>query len=159
MEITRKRLSLVPEERNIQEKINARAIYSMEVSRISNENLIFLDETRFNRHTFRRYGYSLRNTKAYITANRGVNTSLICEIGVQGVIGYTLKTGAFNTSTFLEFIKKKLVPYFASNSNKVLIMDKCRRTVLGDTFKLREHWILEDDVSSLDAILIICRRS
>ena len=128
MEITRKRLSLVPEERNIQEKINARAIYSMEVSRISNENLIFLDETGFNRHTCRRYGYSLKNTKAYITvpANRGVNTSLICEIGVQGVIGYTFKMGAFNTLTFLEFIKKKLVPYFASNSNKVLIMDQPR---------------------------------
>lgn len=125
MKFTRKRLCLVPEERNTSERLNARAIYSGEISRISDANLIFLDETGFNQHTRRSYGYSLQNTPAYITvpANKGVNRSLICAIGITGVVAYKYKTGAFNAISFGQFITEQLVPYFIRNPNKILIMD------------------------------------
>ena len=73
--ITRKRLTLIPGEKNSAANLDARAIYASEVSRISLENLIFLDETGFNQHTRRKYGYSVINQKAYINvpANRNVN--------------------------------------------------------------------------------------
>ncbi|KCZ78913.1 hypothetical protein H311_00047 [Anncaliia algerae PRA109] len=40
----------------------ARAIFAMDLSRMSDLNLIFLDETGLNKHSIRSYGYSLRNT-------------------------------------------------------------------------------------------------
>ena len=42
--ITRKRLTLIPEERNSAANLDARAIYASKLSRISLENLIFLDK-------------------------------------------------------------------------------------------------------------------
>lgn len=128
LNLTRKRLSLVPQERNTLEKIEARAIYASEISRVSDGNLIFLDETGFNEHTKRHYGYSPENTKAYTTvpANRNVNKSLICAIGVEGVIAYMYKVGAFNSDSFMIFIEEQLVPYFRIHPNKVLIMDNAR---------------------------------
>ena len=82
MKITRKRVTLMPVERNTREKIDDQMIYSADVSRISDENLVFLDETGFNEHARRKYGYSLLITKAYITvpANRNVNRSVMCQL-------------------------------------------------------------------------------
>ncbi|KCZ76301.1 hypothetical protein H311_02705 [Anncaliia algerae PRA109] len=68
MQITRKRLPLIPEERNSIDKIDARAVYASEVVRFPRKNILFLDETGFNLHTRRNYGYSPVNTKAYITS-------------------------------------------------------------------------------------------
>lgn len=125
---SRKRLSLVPAERNTVEKLSARALYATELSRIPDENSIFLDETGFNEHTRRSYGYSPVNSKAYITvpANKNVNRSLICAIGMEGVIEYSYKTGSFNSNSFIEFVEDKLVPYFNNNPGKILVMDNAR---------------------------------
>lgn len=77
LNVTRKRLSLLPEERNCERVIRERRIYSTHISNYNPENLVFLDETGFNLHTHRTYGYSFKNTKAYFKAkaNRGVNVS------------------------------------------------------------------------------------
>ncbi|WUR04949.1 DDE-3 domain-containing protein [Vairimorpha necatrix] len=82
--ITRKRVSIIPVERNSLDKLNKRSIYAAEISRYSVENLVFLDETGFNAHTTRSYGYSEKNTKAYknVPANRGQNISCMC--GLKG---------------------------------------------------------------------------
>jgi hypothetical protein len=61
--ITRKKLSLVPKERNTLEKIEMWAVYSMEVSRIANENLVFPDETGFNLISNRHMGIPLKIQK------------------------------------------------------------------------------------------------
>jgi len=53
-------------ERNTSERIDSRAIYVSEILIIERKNLIFLDETGFNQHAQRTYGYSQRNTKAYV---------------------------------------------------------------------------------------------
>ena len=95
------------------------------MGRFSDKNLVFLDETGFNRHTRRSYGYSPVNSKAYVTvqSNRGANTSVLVAIDKNGVIAYEYKSGAFNTATFLHFLENKLAPYFYQHPNKVLVMD------------------------------------
>lgn len=128
MGITRKILTLVPIERNTVERINQRRIYSLEISRISDENLIFLDETGFNMHTTRKYGYSQVGNKAYVNvpAKRGINQSLLCAISKEGVIGYELKEGSYNAESFIGFINRVIVPYFHEHPISVLIMDNAR---------------------------------
>lgn len=128
LKISRKRLSLIPYERNNDDKINARAIYASDISRFPREDLVFVDETGFNQHTRRSYGYSVENTPAYINipANRGKNKSMLCAIGIEGLIDYQVIIGAFNSNLFLDFIRNKLIPYFSLHPNKILIMDNVR---------------------------------
>lgn len=128
IQFSRKKCDLIPIERNTVERIRSRFIYASSVSRISNEHLIFLDETGFNAHTQRRMGYAPRNIRAstVVPGNKGANRSLICAIGVDGVVAYTYRTGAFNSNSFIDFINNKLAPYFELNSNKILVMDNAR---------------------------------
>jgi len=58
MDYFRKRLVLIPEERNTPKNIDARQNYAREVQFIANSNLVFLDETGLNLHQMRNYGYS-----------------------------------------------------------------------------------------------------
>uniref|UniRef100_A0A0K0E5U7 DDE_3 domain-containing protein n=1 Tax=Strongyloides stercoralis TaxID=6248 RepID=A0A0K0E5U7_STRER len=128
MNITRKRPTLVPVERNTLEKINLHKLYAAEISRISDLNLVFLDETGFNEHTRRVFGYSSANTKAYINVlgNRNRNRSLICAINKSGIVGYDYVVGSYNSNLFLQFAGRNLEPYFTTHSNSVLIMDNAR---------------------------------
>jgi hypothetical protein len=77
-------------------------VFANELGRIRNENLVYLDETGFNEHRRRRYGYSPINTKAYITVpgNRNQNKSLMFAFGVNGLIEYEHKLGAYNSVRF-----------------------------------------------------------
>ena len=67
MEITQKRLSIVPRERNNPRIIDLRQEFCHRINNIQAENLVFLDETRFNLHTKQNYGYSQKNTKCFYT--------------------------------------------------------------------------------------------
>jgi transposase len=109
-------------------KIDARAVYASQLAMIPDSNLIFLDETGFNQHTCRTYGYSTINAKAFINvpANRNINKSLLCAIGVNGVIAYSYRQGAYNSESFKFFILQHLVPHFRSNPAYVLIMDNAQ---------------------------------
>lgn len=80
--------------------------------RISDQNLISLDECGFNFHTQRTYGYSLRNTKAFVEvpANRGINRSLMCAISNTGIVAAKYKEGAWNGPSFMNFITEVLTP-------------------------------------------------
>lgn len=100
----------------------------MDLSRISDSNLIFLDETGFNEHTRRSYGYSLRNTKAYLNvpANRNANRSLICAISCNGVVAYDYRSGSYNSLLFKTFITNHLLPHFRAHPTHVLVMDNAR---------------------------------
>jgi len=126
--ITRKRLSLIPSERNSQQNIDLRAIYAQDITRINNENLVFLDETGFNLHLSRKYGYSPKNSKAFqnVPGNRGVNNSCLVVIGISGVIGFKLRKGAFNSEHFVAFVEECLVSYFQNNPNKIIVMDNAK---------------------------------
>ena len=89
------------------------------------ENLIFLDECGFSNHTLRTYGYSRVGTGAFVDvkANRGRNASLMCAIGIDGVIASEVKEGSFNADSFDSFIRAYLIDYFRENPGKCLLMD------------------------------------
>ena len=105
MQISRKRLTLVPKQRNTEDKKDMRAIYACELGRISDSNLVFLDETGFNKHTTRSYGYSLINTKAHLNVddNKGTNISLMCAIDDSGLLFYQYKQGSLHQKPLLSF--------------------------------------------------------
>ena len=126
--LTRKRLSLVPDERNSERILDLRVLYAREIEQINVSKLVYLDETGFNLHSSSKYGYSERNTKAYIMvpANRGINISLMCAINLNGVIGFDFVDGAYNGDLFIRFIIEKLVPFFAVNRDNILILDNAR---------------------------------
>lgn len=145
LQITRKRLSLVPVERNSPRIMNERRSYAAEVEIITSERLIYLDETGFNLHTTANYGYSPVNIKAFtnVKANRGINQSLMCAISIEGIIASEIIDGAYNGDTFMQFIRIKLIPYFIEHQNSVLIMDNCRFHHKQDVLQLlRESSIL-----------------
>lgn len=122
---TRKRLSLIPEERNSLQNIDKRAIYARNIGHVPLEKLVFIDESGFNQHLRRRYGYARANERAYITVpgNKNSNKSLICAININGVIAHEYRTGAYNAVHFEQFIRTKLHNHFIANPDNILIMD------------------------------------
>ncbi|XP_065683288.1 uncharacterized protein LOC136096077 [Hydra vulgaris] len=129
-DLLRKRVVHVPEERNSTRIINARYAFASEINKISNEKLIYLDETEFNVHTNSTYGYSLRGTRAILqsSANRGNNLSLICAVSTIGVLANETKTGGWNADSFCTFITTMMAPAIRNANVKapVLVMDNCK---------------------------------
>jgi len=125
---SRKRLCKVPIDRNSAAVIQGRAIYAATIGRITHERLVFLDESGFNQHTSRHYGYSLINQKAYKTvrSNRGTNKSLICAINFNGVVAFKHRTGAYNKQLLVDFVENDLAPYFRRHPDHYLVMDNVR---------------------------------
>ncbi|KCZ81392.1 hypothetical protein H312_01147, partial [Anncaliia algerae PRA339] len=82
------------------------------IENISNDRLIFLDETGFNIHTNKTYGYSLKNTPAILEspANKGKKVCLIAAISNKGLLAYETKLGGWNAESFCNFINTKLAP-------------------------------------------------
>lgn len=109
-QITRKRLSLIPIERNSPRLIEDRLKYAMSLRNIEKTKIVYVDETGFNLHTNKHYGYSMINTKAYDTvpANRGRNVSLLCSVSIVGIVAYELIEGPYNSSKFVCFLVEKL---------------------------------------------------
>ena len=138
IKITRKRLSLVPVERNSPNLLNLRRDYGTEMENIPLNMMVFLDETGFNLHTTQHYGYSFKNTKAYslVKANRAINQSLMCAIDINGVIGFHIESGSYNGESFTSFIEKKLRGYFKKHKGSILIMDNCRFHHRSDVLRL-----------------------
>lgn len=127
MEYTRKRLSKIPSERNSDRVLNLRRIYGQEISLIADENILYLDESGFNMHVNKNYGYSPKNSKAYkiVPGNRGRNVSLMCVISNTGIVASELIDGSYNTQLFLAFLQTKLLPRLTER-NYTIIMDNCK---------------------------------
>ena len=88
MNYTRKRLVMIPIERNCQRIIEQRTEFCMYVEHILDDNLICLDEFGVNGHCVCSYGYSPKNSKAVtsLNANRGRNVSALVAISKNGII-------------------------------------------------------------------------
>jgi len=125
LDYTRKRLSIVPIERNSTRTLDMRQEYCRKVNKIPDANIIFLDETGINLHNKKSYGYSMKNTKCFLTlpANRGKNNSVMMAISIRGIVGHGLVEGSYNGNLFGCFIKEHLKQHFDSNPNDVLVMD------------------------------------
>ena len=79
------------------------------MSSISDEEIIYVDETGFNLHTSSNYGYSPVNEKPFrmVTAAKGLNASLLCTISVRGLVTYQIFDASINSEKFQEFILNK----------------------------------------------------
>ncbi|KAF7685362.1 hypothetical protein CDIK_3889 [Cucumispora dikerogammari] len=128
MNYLRKKLSLVPAERNSPRFIDLRQTYCNNLMNIFVEWLVFLDETGFNLHTLVNYGYSPVNTKAYsvVRANKTPNQSLMCAVDINNIIVSDIIFGAYDGDKFKIFIENELLPYFLNNRRSNLIIDNCR---------------------------------
>ncbi|KAF7674354.1 hypothetical protein CDIK_4529, partial [Cucumispora dikerogammari] len=112
MDYIRKRPAKIPKERNSTRTINARQEYCSAINHISDNKLVFLDDTGVNLHHSKNYGYSPKNTKAIkvVKKNRGQNISSLVVIKDSGIITYETKDDAFEGKAFIEFIRNKLKP-------------------------------------------------
>lgn len=142
MDYTRKRLSIVPTERNATRTIDLRQEFCRYINNVSNENLVFLDETGFNLHQKKHYGYSLKNTKCFITmpGSRGRNMSLMLAIKQSGIVAKGIVEGAYNGDTFKSFITDELKQHFLTNPRDVLVMDNCSFHHRSDVTALLENF-------------------
>ena len=125
---SRKRLESIPVEQNTPQLIERRIMFAQHVSRIADSDLIYLDESGFNAHTSRHYGYSPINNKAIknVTASKGKNTSLLCMITNQGCMAYHIVNGAVNAEILKTFLSENFPNYTSGRGRKTLILDNVR---------------------------------
>ena len=128
MHYSRKRLKKFSYGRNCNSALEQRRTYTINISNLSNEWIIYLDETGFKLHISCRFGYSPVKIPAHIIvpSNRGINVSLLCAISYGGVVCFSSKKGAFNSADFTEFIESNLRPRLNNYMNYYLIMDNFR---------------------------------
>ncbi|KAG0435081.1 hypothetical protein DMUE_4896 [Dictyocoela muelleri] len=124
MNYSRKIITKIPSSRNSDANKTQRVIYANLISNISDNDLIFLDESGFNLHLTLNYGYSPKNIKAYTTVpnSKGTNVSFMCTISNNGIYRYKIKIGSFKSTDLLDFINND-IPLLTNNSIKHIIMD------------------------------------
>ncbi|KAF7684879.1 hypothetical protein CDIK_4372, partial [Cucumispora dikerogammari] len=138
MNYSRKRLSLVPAERNTPRLLDLRQIYCNNLMDMFVERLVFLDETGFNLHTSVNYDYSPVNTRGYsvVRASRSTSQSLTCAVDINGIIASDIITGAYDGDKIKIFIENKLLLYFLNNRGTILIMDNSSLYYRADVLRL-----------------------
>jgi len=101
--ITRKKLSIAAIERN--EGLRDR--YMLHMRQYAPEQLVFADETGYNRFTSRRpYGWAFEGDRArrrdfFI---RGTKISLLPALSLDGIIYFIVKEGSHNAASFATFV-------------------------------------------------------
>ena len=127
---TLKRIHYIPERRNDPANIELRRIYALEFiglgRRFSESELYFIDEAGFNVSMRVSRGRSLIGTDAVLTVPslRARNISICCAINVGSIIHYETKTSAYNSGSYIIFLRN-LLNNLALNGKLrgVLIMD------------------------------------
>ncbi|KAG0436579.1 hypothetical protein DMUE_4148, partial [Dictyocoela muelleri] len=124
MDYTRKKMTLVPINRNSNTNKELRYQYGIYLNNINNNKLIFLDESGLNFHTFQKLWYSPKNTKCYVNAanSKSINISLLCAVNIQGIFAYKIKVGSFKARDLNAFIIDDL-PILSQNERKYIVMD------------------------------------
>ncbi|KII63212.1 hypothetical protein RF11_07893 [Thelohanellus kitauei] len=123
---SRKRLQKIPVERNSISNMDLRQNYCRMLSNLSDDRLIYNDETGINLHTSPKFGYApitliLRVCKL---ANRGINISLLVAISLSGVVHSKIFDGSVDGERFKEFLME--LSQINANLSKVYIMDNAR---------------------------------
>jgi len=120
---SKKKLQRVPVERNSEANTNRRRAYASEIYQLSNQQLVFIDETGHNLHMTCNRGYSPLGQPAIcqVPANRGRNFSAIVAITVTGVNHFSVIEGAVNEEKFLSFLGELNI-----SQDQVLVMDNVR---------------------------------
>lgn len=93
------------------------------------ENLVFLDEVGFdNRDMLRKYGYALKGQRIYYRgeSTRKQRCSLLCFLGVDGLLECNMTDGTFDRFKFLECCRNLALSgsvYQYPGRNSVWILD------------------------------------
>lgn len=108
LDYTRKRVRIVPVERNSLTTIDLRKRYADAIRRKQDSTLSFLDETDFNLHTGPRNGYAPRGETsiAGVPGNKQSNISVLACIGLNGLIHWSMLVSAYNAVNFGAFIEE-----------------------------------------------------
>jgi len=125
--LSRKRVKKVADKTITPQLIAQRRAYSLNLRTIPMDKLFFLDETGFNFHTSRNYGYSPINVpcNSYVPANRGRNVSFLMMINNRRILNSTSLVGSYNSERFLEFIVDCVEKGYIRRDN-FIVMDNCR---------------------------------
>lgn len=125
---TRQKLQI----RALQQKEFLRQKFIADVSLLSSDMFIFVDETGAdNRNLIRKYGYSLRG-KPHQTNQvlvRGERVSAIACLSVAGILDVQTVRGTTDGDTFYSFVQthllSHLMPFNGTNSHSVVVLDNC----------------------------------
>jgi len=125
--LSRKRVKRVASKTITPQLIADRKSYALLLRTMPTDKLLFLDETGFNLHTSRNYGYSPINVpcNAYVPANRGKNVSFLSIINKHRILHTKSIIGSFNGDSFLMYLKECMDKGFLT-TDKYIIMDNCR---------------------------------
>jgi len=127
LEITRKRTKKVYQKVTEPRIINERKTYAIKYRKIQNSRMLFIDETGFNLHTIRNYGYSPINTPVNVMVKpRDRNISVMAMISSTGIMHTKLCDGACNSNFLVVFLQECLNNRLVNFKNKILIMDNVR---------------------------------
>ena len=82
------------------------------------DQLVYVDETAHDRTDFSRgYGWSLKGTQAAAarSGNRGKKFLMVAALGIDGMLVTRTVEGAFNSSSFYDFVPDDLVGRLGSS--------------------------------------------
>jgi len=127
IQFSRKRLKRVSEKVITKDMINERYHYSVRINSLTNENILYLDESGFNLHATNNYGYSPINVDAirHVPANKGRNVSLLALISKTKFEKWQIINGAYDSQMLLDFLKNCIEQNIITQSNYI-IMDNAR---------------------------------
>ncbi|KAG0435741.1 hypothetical protein DMUE_4561 [Dictyocoela muelleri] len=146
MNYTRNTLTLIPVNRNSNENKTTRAQYATSLLNINDNQMIFIDETDFNLHSYQRVGYSPKNSKCFFKFpnSNGINISVLCAIKNEDILAFKAKVGSFKSTDLKDFIETQL-PILDQNDMKYIIMDNAsiHRTAEVRESLARRNYILK----------------
>ncbi|XP_065315733.1 uncharacterized protein LOC135931639 [Gordionus sp. m RMFG-2023] len=139
---SKKRAGKEPDRRNTPGAINIRQIYCAKILNIPRENLYFLDETGINLHVVPIYAWAPYNVRPIIKipSSKGKNVSILCTIGIGGVIHYKIIDGAYNGLLFRDSMTE-LISILPPDA--IIVMDNAsiHRSHLIDSYKGRIEYL------------------
>ena len=121
-----KNLEWVPETRNDDEHIEWRFKYCTEAINWTRGNLIFVDETGFNKHIHRKRGRSAKGTRAHAleTNSAGPRINLCAAVSTaQGLVKYKCILTSYNTAEFANFMQELLETPLLQTRSCIICMD------------------------------------
>lgn len=124
LNLTKKKKSLHPTEKESERVQLLRRDYWKEVRDVPVQDLIFIDESGVNLGLIRLLAWALRGQRAYgKQPKRSKNVSIVAALSLKGVVASAVILGAFNGLSFEAFIATRLVPNLRPGA--CVVMDNC----------------------------------
>lgn len=137
MGYSRIRLNQNKIEKNSENIIMDRFKYCSEITVVEDENLVFIEETGFNLHDSRNYGYSFSSESPIkIPAQKEWSLSVLCAVTINGCLSFKVEKGGFCLDPVKNWVMESLIPSLKKNSIIIINSDTIRQfNVLESIFK------------------------